>query len=287
MIRKPIVAGQFYESDFQALDKQVNECFLSKFGPGDLPVKKRTKDVLGAICPHAGYQFSGACAAWAYKEIGESKFPDLFVVIGPSHTSYGSGILLEDFQTPFSLVKVDKEFGNALIRNSSLIENKQAHLNEHSIEVQLPFLQFVEKEYLDKIKIVPIVVDFNADYKEIANAIVKIEKETKKKVCVIASSDFTHYGALYGYVPFAYNVKESLADLDNKAVEFIKKLDAKGFMDYVSETGATICGAIPIAILLEVLKNKAKKVRVLRHYSSGDVAGDYSNCVDYISIVLE
>ncbi|MBS3097212.1 AmmeMemoRadiSam system protein B, partial [Candidatus Woesearchaeota archaeon] len=92
MARKPIVAGQFYEGDFGALDKQINDCFESKFGPGALPLGKREKNVLGIIAPHAGYVFSGPCAAWAYKEVAESKFPDLFIMLGLSHSGFGSCI---------------------------------------------------------------------------------------------------------------------------------------------------------------------------------------------------
>ncbi len=287
MTRKPIVAGQFYAQDFAQLEKQIKDCFLSKLGPGELPIKKREKNILGTICPHAGYIYSGPCAAWAYKEIGESSFVDLYIILGPNHTGLGkTSTLLEDFQTPFGLVKVDKEFGSTLIKNSSLVESRIAHLNEHSIEVQLPFLQFVEKDYLSHLKFLPIVIGHDCNYKELATAIKKTIQKTRKKVRIIASSDFTHYGFGYGFVPFSTNIKENLTEFDNKAVEFIKKLDAEGFLDYVDKTGATICGALPIALLIETLKDEAKKVRVLQHYNSGDISGDYSNCVDYFSIIF-
>jgi len=196
-------------------------------------------------------------------------------------------ILLDDFQTPFGLVKVDKDFANALMKNSSLEENRRAHLEEHSIEAQLPFLQFVEKDYLKHLKILPIVVDYTCDYKELANAIKKTIQESGKSVRIIASSDFAHYGESYGFVPFAANIKDNLTALDNKAADFIKKLDSKGFLDYLQKTGATICGAMPIAVLIEILKDKAKKIKVLQHYNSGDISRDYSTCVDYLSIIFE
>ncbi len=287
MIRKPAVAGQFYEANFEKLEKQIKDCFLSKLGPAELPLKKREKNILGAICPHAGYAYSGPCASWAYKEIGESVFADLYILLGPNHTGLGkTSTLLEDFQTPFGVIKVDKEFGVALIKNSSLVESRPAHLHEHSIEVQLPFLQFVERDYLKQLRFLPIVVNSDCNYKELAAAIKKTIEKTKKSVRIIASSDFTHYGSAYGYTPFSSNIKENITALDNKAVEFIKKLDAQGFLEYVKQTGATICGALPIAVLIEILKDKAKKIRVLQHYNSGDVSGDYSNCVDYLSIVF-
>ncbi len=287
MIRPPAVAGQFYEDDFEKLEKQIKECFTGKLGPGELPIKKRDKNILGAILPHAGYVYSGQCAAWAFKDIGESSFVDLYIILGTNHTGYGkTSLLLDDFQTPFGVVKVDQEFAQALMKNSSIRENRRAHLEEHSIEVQLPFLQFVEKDYMKHLKILPIVIDYTVDYKELAQAIRKTIKQSGKTVRIIASSDFTHYGPSYGFVPFETNIKDNLTELDNKAVEFIKKLDSQGFLDYLQKTGATVCGAMPIATLIEILKDKTEKVKVLQHYNSGDISKEYHTCVDYFSIVF-
>ena len=144
MVRKPIVAGTFYEAEEEALNEQIKNCFLSKFGPGRLPeIKKEKKEkaVLGIIVPHAGYVYSGACAAYAYKEIAESASPDLFVIIGLSHSGYSSCISLEDWETPLGIARNDKDFGRSLIK-TGLKQNETAHSQEHSIEVQLPFLQF-------------------------------------------------------------------------------------------------------------------------------------------------
>jgi len=288
MARKPIVAGQFYEGDFGALDKQINDCFESKFGPGALPLGKREKNVLGIIAPHAGYVFSGPCAAWAYKEVAESKFPDLFIMLGLSHSGFGSCISLEDWETPFGLVRTDKEFGKKLMENSRLKQDEDAHLEEHSIEVQLPFLQFVGKDRLDKIRILPIIVSHDMPYEETAKSIAETAKKTCKNVCIIASSDFTHFGLNYGYFPFSKNVKENLYKLDNGAIEEIKKLNAYRFMKYTEETGATVCGRLPVAAAIEACRLLgAKKARLLHYYTSGDIAEDYSSAVGYAAIAIE
>lgn len=290
MNRKPVVAGQFYEADFNLLDKQIRECFKSKLGPGDLPVKKRSRNIFGVIAPHAGYQFSGACAAWSYKEIAESKFPDLFLVIGVNHTGLGAPLstyLFADWETPFGVVKVDRNFGKELIKKFPDLKNEaMAHLHEHSVEVQLPFLQFVNKDKIKDVKFVPIVVSsYNYD---ICKNLGKAIADTNKKICVIASSDFTHYGFSYGYLPFTENKKENLYKLDNGAIKEIEKLDAENFLKYVAKNRATICGAGAIAIAIEACKNLgAKKARLLQYYTSGDILNDYDNAVGYAGVIFE
>jgi len=288
MIRKPLVSGQFYASNFQELDKEINECFNSKFGPAALPIKKREKNLISVVAPHAGYAFSGPCQAWSYKEIGEARFPDLFILLGLSHSGFKTCLSLYDFETPFGIVKNDIEFGRALIKNSNIPENEDSHKLEHSIEVQLPFLQFVSRDYLGKLRICPIICSPDIDYKEISEGIYKTLKEQGKKAIVIASSDFTHYGINYGYFPFKENVKENLYELDKNAIKFIEKLDEEGFLNYINEKQTTICGYYPIATMLNLAKKLgAKKGKMLIYYTSGDVINDYSSAVGYASIKIE
>ena len=284
MVREPIAAGQFYPKSKEELEKEIKESFSSEFGPGALP-GRRDKEILGIIAPHAGYAYSGPGAAWAYKEIGEARIPDVYIMLGLSHSGFGTCVSLEDWKTPLGIVKNDKEFGKKLIENG-IKQDERAHAIEHSIEVQIPFLQFVNQK--EKIKIVPIIVSPDIDHGEIAKKIFEVIKELDRKVCIAASSDFTHYGVNYGYFPFSDDVKENLYKLDKGAVEHIKKLDAFKFLDYIGTTGATICGQIPIAVALEVSKKLgAKKAELLHYYTSGDIAGDYSSAVGYAAIVIE
>lgn len=271
--------GQFYEADFQKLDEQIRSCFNSRFGPGDLPIDKRERRVFGVVSAHAGYMFSGPAMAWSYKEIAESKFPDVYIILGVNHSGFGRdfSIDLRDYETPFGVVKVDREIDLGL---------REEHINnEHSIEVQLPFLQFANKSRLKDIRIFPILVN-NYDYekcKELGRRIAKL----KKRICIIASSDFTHYGSMYGYAPFVFNKRESMYELDKGAIEFICKLDGKGFLEYKEKKGATICGAGPIIITIEACKILgSKEGKLLHYYTSGDVVKDYDNMVGYASIVL-
>ncbi|MBU0627987.1 MAG: AmmeMemoRadiSam system protein B [Nanoarchaeota archaeon] len=288
MTRKPIVAGMFYADNFNELDSQINDSFNSKFGPWALPLSKRTKNILGIIAPHAGYPYSGPAAAWAYKEIAESKFPNTYIMLGLSHSGYPSCVSLEDWETPFGPIKTDIEFNRTLMANSSLKQNEEAHAQEHSIEVQLPFLQFASKDHLKELKIAPIIISEDIPYEDIAKAIVKTIEQTRRKVTIIISSDFTHYGMNYGFFPFHIeDAKERMYKLDKEAIENIKSLDPKKFLNYIEKTGATICGRTPIAAGIAICKILgAKKAELLNYYTSGDISKDYSSAVGYAAISI-
>jgi len=279
--------GIFYENSINSLNKQIEECFNSNLGPGDLPVSKRSKKLFGIISPHAGYAYSGACQAWAYKEIAESEFPDVYVILGTNHNGVGKfSACLRNFESPFGVVSVDEEFGKGLMNEFKLLkEQSRDHLREHSIEVQLPFLQFVSKNKLSDLKILPILIG-HADYEDL-KVFGEILGSTNKKIIVIASSDFTHYGPNYGYIPFVNDKKENLYKLDNKMIEFILNLDSKGFLEYKNKMDATVCGANVIITAIETVKVLGcKKGQLLKYYTSGDVTKDYEGAVGYSGVVF-
>lgn len=294
-MRKAIVSGQFYAASKQELNKQLEACFKHNLGPGLPKIPLSKAKVKGAIVPHAGYQYSGMCASHVYKELA-GNFPETFIIIGPSHSGYGKvpfSLSLEDFETPLSIVKNDTELGNALIEAASsngLQQDETSHRYEHSIEVQLPFLQFISKMIKKDFSIVPLVIstiDFDSCVK-IALTISKTVQEQNKKVCVIASSDMTHYGMAYGFLPFPVNknTKHGLYELDRKAINHILKLDSKAF--YNEATKTTICGTAPIVVCLEACKELgAKKARLLKYYTSGDIVKDYASAVGYAALVFE
>ncbi len=287
MTRKPIVDNQFYEGSPDELEKQIKECFTHKKGPG-MPGKRRSKKILGIISPHAGYVFSGAAQAYSFKQIAESEFPDLYIIFGLSHSGFSSCISLENWELPFGIVKTDIDFGKKLINNSSLKDDEVAHSNEHSIEVQLPFLQFVSKDNIDKLRILSIIISEDINIKELAKNIKKTLKETGKKAVFIASSDFTHYGYSYRYVPFLKDVKENMYKLDKEAISFIQNRDADKFLQFCMQKQATICGKYPIAALIETSNLLgAKKAELLQYYTSGDIVNDYNSAVGYGSLVIE
>jgi AmmeMemoRadiSam system protein B len=289
MVREPAVGGQFYEATFDKLNKQIEECYFSKFGPGDLPVKRsEKKNVVGVISPHAGYVFSGPCAAWVHKEIAEAKFPKTFILLGPNHFGFGSGMSIEDWTTPFGIVKTDKDLIIAIKENTELKITEENHISEHSLEVQLPFIQYSNKDKIADIRIVPIVIGRDLDFDSLSKKLYSVIKKVNKRVSFIISSDFTHYGRNYHYVPFSSDVANRIIELDKGAIELILKQDVNGFREYLNKTGITICGYMPILLFLAMTKymEERPKAELLMHYTSGDIIGDYKNSVSYASVVF-
>ncbi|VVB74630.1 2,3-dihydroxyphenylpropionate/2,3-dihydroxicinnamic acid 1,2-dioxygenase [Candidatus Tiddalikarchaeum anstoanum] len=291
------VSGTFYKSSAKELDNQIKNCFLNnEFGPKNEPLVKKTDEFMAFICPHAGYDMSGPCAAHAYRLVGENKTPDVVVIIGPNHNSIGIGAALFPegvWATPIGEVEVDSEF-NKLIEaeDKDFIEDELSHSLEHSIEVQVPFLKYVFGDSCPKI--VPICINASTNdiktIKELGDAIFKAWEKSGKNVLFIASSDFSHVGPSYGFTLSDEKGEELNKDikvLDWKAVKEIQELHVDALFSYTDKENLTICGLNAIGVLMQVLKNmKAKKLKgkLLKQYTSGDVTGDYVNFVDYCAI---
>jgi MEMO1 family protein len=282
-MRTPHFAGSFYASSENELRKQVEDCFLGKKGPGELPGKRKGK-LVGVIAPHAGYAYSGMCAAWTYKAIGESEVPDLYILLGPNHHGTGSGMSLETFQGPFGLIRTDLDFAGKLAEKGTIKVNEAIHLQEHSIEVQLPFLQFSMGRDTEKLKVLQILVDGDLDLKKAAIDLKETIMDTGKKVVFIISSDFTHYGRDYKYVPFVDDIPQSIIDLDKEAINPILKGDVNAFTTLLDEKAFTICGVLPIELFLRTVK--FTKADLEAYYTSGDLIGKYKSSVSYASIIF-
>lgn len=282
-MRQPAYAGTFYESSPIALKKQIEECFLGDKGPGVLP-GKRTGDVKAAIVPHAGYMYSGKCAAWAYKALGESKLPDMYLLIGPNHHNSESGMSIESTELPFGTLRSDQAFARELEKKDTIRINEDIHRKEHSLEVQLPFLQYINEKQIEKVKVLQILIGQDLDLKKAALDIQETLMDTGKKVILLASSDFTHYGINYHYVPFIDDIQQKIYDLDKRAIDFITKGDESGFLNFVRENEMTICGAKAIALLLKIINAKGE---LEAYYTSGDMTGSYRNSVSYASILFK
>ena len=273
-MRNPYVAGQFYSGSREGLKEQIKECFLSDIGPGELPKSGDAKrDIVGCVVPHAGYMYSGAVAAHVYAELAKQENPETIVIISPNHTGAGSLAALsnEDWETPLGVVETDRGIVDALFKScESLDLDETAHRYEHSLEVQLPFLQYIYGEF----KMVPICLKLtNLDIvEEIAKCLSKIEKDS----LVIASSYFTHYES-----------HESATKKDNNAISHILNMDENRFLQTVHENNLSICGYGPIATCIATTKKiGATRAELLRYSTSGDVTKDYDQVVGYAGIVL-
>jgi AmmeMemoRadiSam system protein B len=267
----------FYDSNPNRLRNSVEE-YLRKAKP-----KTDLENPIALISPHAGYRFSGQAAAFGYKLLDKDKVERIFI-LAPSHMVPFRGVSIpnvDSYETPLGPVNLDTE-ASADLRSSDLFACvPEAHTREHSLEVQLPFLQVVLG---DDFKLIPMVV---GQLKDNDHAVIAktLQKAVHAGDVVVASSDFTHQGPRFGYVPYKNNVKEKIEQLDTGAVDLILKKDNRKFIDYVNATGATICGRHPISILLELLPAEACG-KLLVYYTSGDITGDESETVSYVSVVF-
>ena len=289
-IRKPAVAGQFYDAGKNQLEQTIKSCFLDSRGPKSLPdIEKRKKDVKGIIVPHAGYIYSGAIAAHSYQNITINGFADTFIIIGPNHTGIGSGVALTkegEWETPLGSVPINQKLANCLLRD--IIDNDEnANKYEHSIEVQLPFLQYCAKG--KKFDFVPICMTMQ-DYetsKEIGEILADEIKKNEKKIAIIASSDFSHVGFNYSSMPpSGMNVDEYAKKQDMLAIEKILDLEPGLLIDTVHQKNITMCGYGPIAAMLTAAKKLgAKKAELLKYGTSYEVHPG-SSCVGYGAITV-
>ncbi len=276
MIRRAYVAGTFYPSDAKELRSLIEHCFThEKFGCG-LPKAEEKKNVLGVVVPHAGYIYSGYVAAHAYKELAESGKPETIIILGPNHTGYGSGVAIMSegvWETPLGEIEIDSKLANTIFNNAEIIDiDELAHMYEHSIEVQLPFLQYIFNDF----KIVPICMmlqDMETSY-EVGKAITEACKD--KNVRIVASSDFTHYES-----------RESAKKKDSLAIEKIEKIDAEGFYKVINEKNISVCGPGPIMSLIFAAKELGvNNAKLLKYMTSGDVTGDKSAVVGYAAVAF-
>lgn len=266
MIRKSRVAGQFYSANPTALRKEV----------ALLIDEKQSKErALGLVSPHAGYMFSGKVAGACFSK---AKLTKTVVILGPNHTGLGAlfSIMAQgSWQMPLGNIEVDAELAKRILQKSKYLEqDTKAHLHEHSIEVQLPFLQF----FLPSVKIVPIIVssaDFQV-YDEIGGAITKSLKEAREDCLIVASSDMTHY-----------ETQETAKANDNLAIEAILKLDGKELLRRVEKFNITMCGYGPTVCMLSAARNLgAKEARLIKYQTSAEASGDYSSVVGYAGILV-
>jgi len=266
MIREPVVAGQFYPASSSQLKAMIE---------GMVDEKAVKEDVIGLVSPHAGYIYSGPVAGAVISKI---KFKDTFIIMGPSHTGRGKpfSIMTEGiWKTPLGEVEIDSELGKRILATSSYLqEDSAAHQYEHSIEVQLPFLQYFRSD----IRLVPIMLAYStgAIYKEIGKEIAKVIKDLSKEVVIIASSDMTHY-----------EPQESTQKKDTQAIEAILDLNEDELLKRVDQLNISMCGYAPVVSLISAAKELgATGAELVKYQTSGDTNGDYSSVVGYAGVII-
>lgn len=285
MVRKPVVAGHFYQSSAGALRREVGEYLSST---------SERVPAIGIVSPHAGLMYSGPVAGAVYSRV---VLPSTIILIGPNHTGLGAPVSIMtsgSWETPLGSVEIDETMARAVLSGSPRMrEDTLAHLREHSLEVQLPFIQHLKPDF----KIIPIqMLDVRLGVcqevgKAIAHAIaehesairtpdestlVQASQSTTHSVLIVASSDMTHYEP-------ARVAKEK----DEKAIQYILDIDPEGLHRTVRDLGITMCGFGPVVAMLTACKELgATRAELVKYANSGDVSGDFDQVVGYAGILI-
>lgn len=267
--RKPIVAGSFYPDNPAQLENMIDQ-YLENAVISDF-----SENVIGVISPHAGYIYSGPVAGFSYKYI--NPLTEIAVVLAPSHRARFNGASVIPsgvYETPLGSVDIDSAVGNALSNENYYAFIKEAHQFEHSLEVQVPFLQKVLKNF----KIVPIIVG-TTDLDictELANSLANVLKNDKRKYSIIISTDLSHY---HSY--------DTACTIDNEFIHALKSFDAASVKSVLSSKKAEACGEGPIITgILACRILGAQHIEILKYANSGDTGGDKSQVVGYLSAAI-
>ncbi len=268
-IRPPAVAGTFYEGTADRLTRQVDACFAA-----NPPAPAQKQRFLGAVVPHAGLMYSGHVAAAFY---GIAELPRRFIILCPNHTGAGHFAAINRegaWRTPFGDVAIDTVLADALMAKTQLLaEDSRAHAREHSLEVQLPFLQ----RLIGNLTFVPICLGAHRyEYaEEIGRAIAEVLKN-ERHVAILASSDLNHYE----------DQRETMRK-DQLAIDQVLARNPQELWRVVDEYDVSMCGFIPTTTML-VAANAlgATDAQLIKHATSGDVNGDYSHVVGYASVSI-
>jgi AmmeMemoRadiSam system protein B len=289
-IRKASHAGSWYPKNREDLIRELEYSFSdSKFGPGLLPktLNQDARSIIGGVSPHAGYTFSGRCAAYTYLNLFREKIPDTIIVLGTDHVGYSKIALLADgqWETPIGNLEIDSEIANRILDTSEIIiEDHSAFTGfmeqEHNIEIQLPFIKYCSKD--KDLKIITIKIGARKDYdvyEQISADLSSVIKSSNKDIVIVASSDMSHKNV---------SNQQQLLDfkkVDQKVIDAFVELNPEKTLLNALKT--TVCGAQTITtLMLTCMKLDATKGELLNYYTSSDIRGEYGYCVGYFSGIL-
>jgi len=266
MIREPVVAGQFYPGNPSRLLRDV-ESYLGEPHP--------TLDALAIVSPHAGYVYSGGVAGAVFASV---RLPKRFIVLGPNHTGMGASLALApagEWRTPLGLISIDEALNRRLLEECPLLhEDRAAHFREHSIEVQLPFLQ----ARLHDFSLAAICVG-TGDYQtleKLGRAMARVVRSLSEPTLIVCSSDMNHYESA-----------DVASEKDHLAIDRMLVLDARGLHDVVREMQITMCGFAPAVAALTACRDLgASTAKLIRYANSGEVSGDFGSVVGYAGLAV-
>jgi AmmeMemoRadiSam system protein B len=273
LVRKPAVAGQFYPKDPDDLSSTVDKCYSHRMGPGrSPPAPKADAKFAAVVSPHAGYMYSGPVAAHSYLHLSSLSDPDLIVVVGPNHYGIGSGVSTfkdGEWETPLGRMRIDSIASEQLVELAEgAAFDPEAQRLEHSLEVQLPFLQ---KIYGNTVPFLPVCLLFQdiETVSSVSKALVEIIRG--RRAVLIASSDLTHY-----------EPAEAAREKDSALLKQVVKMDVEGFYSTLERLQVTACGFGAIATVMEAARQLGlARGELLKYASSGDTSGENLQVVGY------
>jgi AmmeMemoRadiSam system protein B len=273
------VAGAFYPSKPKKIIEDIENCFLHSLGPMKLPRdvdKKGSREIKAVILPHAGYMYSGPAATHGYLELACEKNPDTVVILSPNHTGLGTSISIwgdGEWETPLGNITVNEEITNEIEEKLDIAQfDQSAHIREHSIEVHLPFLQYI----YDDFQIVPITMGYQDP--ETCKRLSEVISDTieDRDVLVLASTDLSHQESYM-----------TAHKKDRLVITSITEMDEEKLYSNVLKNNITMCGYGPVLVTLSCTKKQgAKKAQLLKYYTSGDIIGDTYSVVGYASFKI-
>ncbi len=255
VVRQPAVAGKFYPRTGGQVRDEIDHLYDTYLGRRPVFNRSGPRNIVGLVVPHAGYVYSGPVAAHAYAALAEDGFPETFIIIGPNHSGVGLPVAMttEDFNTPLGRVRIDKGIVDRMGR--LIADDPMAHRYEHSIEVQLPFIQYIHED----VTFVPIAMAAQ-DYETAVEVADEIRHACQgRDVVIIASTDFSHY------VPAQVAARQ-----DRSVIDRILTLDAEGVYDTVIRKNVSMCGYGPVMSML--MASGGKHAELLKYGNSGDVS---------------
>lgn len=283
-MRKNKLAGIYYHGAPTLINKQIEAVFLHERGPGDLPTKSNNRTyVKGIIVPKYSYDISGPCAAWAYKQVAEEKKADVFIIIGQSLR--GSGIGFEPYETPYGIVRVDQALARNIVAKGNIKHKEVLFDDDEFIESQLPYIQFIHRNNLESVKILPVLVSHDVELKKLAVDIKEALLEENKTATIVVSTNFTSYGTDHKYLPFDEKPVKKVYELDQEALDLIQQNKPLDYLKYVDDKAMNTDNYLGITLLMLILK--PRKSLLEQYYTTAEIKGDTKNFISFASLVFK
>lgn len=277
-----ILRGKYYAAAKTTVQRQLDQAFESKRGPGAKPLRESNgSDIKAIIAPSYSYSVAAPCAAWSYNALAEAGRKDVYIIL-----SQGDALATteETHVTPYGYARVNQALARDLVEKTPIQRNDEVFQDEELIKSQLPLLQYTFRQEHEKLKILPIMLDGSVDLKTLAVDLKEVLMDNDVSYHVIVPTNLTKYGSAYDFVPFTQDRIKQIEELDAKTLKHISNQDQRGLLDHVSETLLTTDNYL--GIVLAQLLTKPDSVEVQQYYTTHDFDEDRTRIVSFAAITM-